>query len=87
MKPENQIIRAVCPMCKKKEMVKCIQISPINYKDNEKVETWRCPDCVYVYTEKWFNKFDQYEDFLLRANDNIGKFNKKFKDVLKEEEK
>lgn len=73
-------------MCRQKEMYKNIKILSANPSCTEKIETWRCPNCVYVYHEQWFEKFNQYESFLLRDTGDKEMFEKRFEKVLKKDD-
>ena len=86
MNHKGKIVRAVCPMCRRKEMYKHIKVDTVNPFNKDKIETWRCPDCVYVFMEQWFDKFDQYEQFLLRSEEDSLEFIKKFGMILKRDD-
>jgi hypothetical protein len=51
-------------------MYKNVNILQLNYKDKREIVAWQCPSCVYRYPEEWFDKFDQFEDFILREGDS-----------------
>ena len=70
MNKKGSILKIWCPHCQKQEMFKAIFMYPMSYNSQEKKEDWRCRDCVYTYNEPWFNKFFQFENFILREGED-----------------
>lgn len=54
----GRIIRVLCPHCRKNYMNKTNR-----YGGSDK---WECLDCVFLYTDQWFNEFHQFEDCVTR---------------------
>lgn len=69
---KGEIIKFICPFCKK-EMSKNEIIQRIGYNTYSKKISWRHDGCVYLFTEEWLNdsKYMQHEDLVLRDTDNV----------------
>lgn len=67
----RDIVRIWCPHCKKQEMYKTTIMPSVFEREGRPSESWRCSNCVYIYDDRWFNKFGTFEQNLLREGDNL----------------
>ena len=63
---EAEIIRVLCPHCKKNYMQKSSRF-PCGG------DRWECQDCVYLYSDQWFNQFRQFEHLVVRKGESEDK--------------
>ena len=55
---KGQIINIICPTCKDFSLFKR-RLTDGDFQ-------WQCPNCVYIYSSDWFDKFHQFERFVTR---------------------
>ena len=76
MSDEKQIVPTknviVCPHCEKRylDFIKVVSTTPGGSTVVLR-SYWRCRDCVYIFSSKWFNIFNHYNKYInMRLTEN-----------------
>lgn len=78
MNNKGKIIKMICPHCQRHEMDKFEKVIQTGFNSCRREYTWRCPDCVYIYSEMWLNdpRFTHIERFVLRDEESLADWKK-----------